>query len=375
MTTSTRIKAILFFACLLVMPGFGRADEMTYDLPKLTFDRTVTSNDGQPIDQAYTCDDLTIRYEVKNTGSSPMENARIEETLPQGVQTAQGENTISLDIGRIPAGETAVETVPIKIEAPMTFDGDAMVRTADLRVRSDPARVEIMRPALSLNLTRQTRDNMTRTETYDISVENTSPYPARDAVIRLNMPDAVEKLTVLAGRYTLNGDRIPIGRIGPGEEKTVTLEFTDTETGPISAEVSADAYCAETVVSRLQTEAPRISALRIQTIDQTDPVPVGDSTTYDISVKNQGSAEDLNIQLTGTIPEEMEFVSGQGRTVVENTGNQVRFGKLDALPPGEMASWQVVTRANEAGRVQFELELISDANPTPVMENEPTTIY
>jgi len=29
MTTSTRIKAILFFACLLVMPGFGRADEMT----------------------------------------------------------------------------------------------------------------------------------------------------------------------------------------------------------------------------------------------------------------------------------------------------------------------------------------------------------
>ncbi|MFP4348512.1 MAG: hypothetical protein ACOC0H_04130, partial [Thermodesulfobacteriota bacterium] len=364
MATSISIRAILVFGCLLLMPGFGHADEMTYDLPKLTFERTLTLKDGQPVQQAYPCDDLTIRYWVKNTGSSAIEDAQIMEELPQGVRTAQGEGSISLEIGRIPAGETAVQTVPVKIEEVTVFENDAMVNTPSLRVRSDPARVEILRPELELNLTRQTQDNMTRTETYEISVENTSSDPAREAVVQLDMPEAASNLTVAGGRYELNDNRIPIGRIGAGQEKTFSIEFTRTDAEPISATVSADAYCADRVVSRLETEAVKIPALRIQTIDKTDPVPVGDSTTYEISVKNQGSAEELNIQLTGTIPEEMEFVSGQGKTDVENTGNQVRFGKLETLPPGEMASWQVVVRANETGRVQFELELTSEANPT-----------
>ncbi len=375
MTIHRLIQMIFLIVCILLIPLYGAADEMEYNLPEMTFQRVITGPDGQPVQQAIRCDELMVRYRVKNTGSTPVQQARIEEELPEGMRTAQGDAAISIDIGRIPAGETVVEMVALSPEREMVFENTAMLDSSELRVRSDTSRVEIVEPQLALNVTSQGQDELSKATEYEIQVENAGSYPVRDAVVRLDLPEAVTDISISDTSLTLEGDRISVGRLAPGEENTFTLSFSRMQPGDVDARIVADAYCAETVARTLDTAIAGLPAIRIQTVDMTDPVPVGENTTYDISVKNQGSAEDLNVTLTGTLPEEMEFVSGQGQTDIQSDGKNLQFGKLDSLGPGEMATWEVVARANQAGNVRFRLELTSDANPTPVIEQEPTTIY
>ena len=51
-----------------------------------------------------------------------------------------------------------------------------------------------------------------------------------------------------------------------------------------------------------------IPALRLEAIDRQDPVQVGGTTTYTITVRNQGSGEAKDIQLSAVLPEELSFI-------------------------------------------------------------------
>ena len=60
---------------------------------------------------------------------------------------------------------------------------------------------------------------------------------------------------------------------------------------------------------------------------------------------------------------------------MQNQGQQLQFGKIDQLAPGDMVSWYIQAKANEAGKANFKVEMTSDASQRPVNEQEPTTLY
>ena len=54
---------------------------------------------------------------------------------------------------------------------------------------------------------------------------------------------------------------------------------------------------------------------------------------------------------------------------------QTKTGKIPTVAPGDILSWKVTAKATSAEKVRFRVELTSEANPRPVMELEPTTLY
>ena len=68
-------------------------------------------------------------------------------------------------------------------------------------------------------------------------------------------------------------------------------------------------------------------------------------------------------------------MSATGDSDVQNQGQNLTFGTIDELAPGDVASWNVTVKATKAAKVQFKLNLESDANPEGVREEEPTTLY
>ena len=124
-----------------------------------------------------------------------------------------------------------------------------------------------------------------------------------------------------------------------------------------------------------ETEFKGIAAILIEVVDQVDPVPVDNTTTYEIYVKNQGSAADSEVQLTASLPDSLEFVEATGDSKVTADGNSLSFGKIPTVAPGDILSWKVTAKATSAEKVRFRVELTSEANPRPVMELEPTTLY
>lgn len=90
----------------------------------------------------------------------------------------------------------------------------------------------------------------------------------------------------------------------------------------------AEAYCADAAQAQVSTLITGIPAVRLELIDLKDPVQVGEETVYEVRVTNQGSAEDLNVNVQGQLPAGLKFIDGHGDTAVQAQGQAIQFGRF-----------------------------------------------
>jgi hypothetical protein len=110
-------------------------------------------------------------------------------------------------------------------------------------------------------------------------------------------------------------------------------------------------------------------------VDLSDPIEVGSEQIYEITVLNQGSADDTGIRLRCFLEESQRFVSGTGSTPVQAEDRTITAEPLAVLAPKATASWRIVVNALAAGDVRFSTELTSDQLQRPVQETEATRQY
>ncbi len=109
-------------------------------------------------------------------------------------------------------------------------------------------------------------------------------------------------------------------------------------------------------------------------VDGQDPVKVGEETYYELKIINEGTADDLKINLAGTLPDSLSFVSADGESEITADGQKLNFGTLDTLSPGESVSWIIKVKGEQAGRGVFKVDLNSK-NRKKLRSSEPTTVF
>ncbi len=110
-------------------------------------------------------------------------------------------------------------------------------------------------------------------------------------------------------------------------------------------------------------------------MDIDDPIEIGASTTYVITVTNQGSAIGTNIVIAATLPAEQALVSSDGPTKAAVAGKSVKFAPLAKLAPKARATYKITVKGTAVGDVRFKVSLTSDQMTTPAEETESTHIY
>jgi uncharacterized repeat protein (TIGR01451 family) len=363
--------------CLTVDFKPALCSQVSVVKPDLQLERQVVGDDGQPRDQFLACEDVFLQYRLTNVGSGRTQETEITEELNDVLQTADGENTIAVTADPLEAGETYEQRIPLRIADQQTgrYEGAATAKTGDLTARSSKSTIQIVQPKLDLTLSGPQREFLDRPLTYHVHVENTGDGPALDTQVAMQIPDDAERLTFSGSNVQREGETFLLGRIDPGESRDFSFTFNMSEPTDLSAQATAQALCAEAAQAQMNTQIAGIPAIRLEVVDLQDPVQVGEETTYEIRVKNQGSAEDVNVQVQGELPPSMQFVDARGDTDVKSQGQRLQFGSIDKLAPGEIVSWYIQAKANEAGKVNFKLELTSDASKGGVSEQEPTTLY
>src|SRR5204863_23711 len=138
--------------------------------------------------------------------------------------------------------------------------------------------------------------------------------------------DAPAQNTVLH-LTTTGGERIGdrnIGTIEAGGARAVAITSgTGRAAGEVTLTAAAEATCARPASDKGTVAIRTIPALLLEAVDNPDPVQVGTSTTYTITVKNQGSGPDANIRLAATLPPEMKFVRGGGASEIRADGQKL----------------------------------------------------
>ncbi len=324
------------------------------------------------------CDTITLEYEVCNPGSGVATNVKIADDLPEGMTIEGGGRRVSLDIGSLAPGECKTITRTASVARTGEYVSLATATAAgNLSADSDATTTLVRQPVLEIVSECTDTQFVGRNITYTWTVTNTGDAACSDTIVSARLPaNSTFVRASGSGRFQGGNGTWNLGSLAPGAERSFNVTVTPAAIGRYTARAQVDCYCAETVAADCTTEVKGISAILLEVVDLVDPVEVGQTTTYEITATNQGSAPGTNIQIECILPPEMEFVSGDGATRGRVSGRTITFAPLPRLDALTKATWRIVVRTTGEGSVRFATKMLSDQlGDNPVSETEATNLY
>lgn len=192
--------------------------------------------------------------------------------------------------------------------------------------------------------------------TYSISVTNAGPSTATNLIVTDTLPaGAVFVQCSASGSYSTNTGAVTfnLGSLPLNGVTNMTLVLSPTITGTISNTVYAAASQLEAnptnnSASLVTAVSGATADLAIGMVDAPDPVQVGNSITYTISVTNLGPATATNVIVTNVLPAGTLFVSASGSY---STNAGVVTFNLGNLGGGAIGTASLVVQSTAAGTI------------------------
>lgn len=367
-----------------VVGSTDRQDEMTW-CANLTFTTDVCAKTRVVVPrltltkelppEVLLCDTIPMRMVITNTGTGRASNIVVTDPLPAGLSTPDGKTTLTYNVGDLAAGQSREMVATLKANRTGSYTNVAKATEEGGLAAEASARVVVSKPNLVVTKRGPDVRYIGRSAQFDIAVTNDGDGPARDVVLVDEIPAGLEFTSADGGGQFANG-RVTwqMGTLAAGASRTVRLVVNPRRAGSFTNSATVTAYCTEASATA-PLEVRGIPAILLEVVDISDPIEVGADETYEISVVNQGSAEDTNIRITCTLPEQMEYVSSSGPTYARVSGKTVTFDPLPNLPPRMKATFKVVARGLKEGDIRFKAVMQSDQTTTIVEETESTHIY
>jgi uncharacterized repeat protein (TIGR01451 family) len=337
--------------------------------PKLQLKKTAPA-------EACLFDQFPVKFVVTNTGTGSTRNVKIEDTIPEGLKTADGRSKLVFDAGTLATGQSRKFSATLKASKTGKYVSRAVATSASgLKAESETTTI-VSQAVLTIRITGPEERYAGRPVEYEITVNNKGDAPAKNLVVEDQLPlgtrfaSASDLGKVVAGKV-----RWDLGTLMPDSSRKVSMTVIPNRPGTtLTNTVKATATCAEGVRASVKTTVAGIPAVLLEVIDVDDPVELGGQMTYVITTTNQGSLASTNIKIVCTLEENQQYVSSRGPTEGTIKGNTLTFETLRELAPKAKATWRVVIKAIKAGDVRFKVTMNTDQLSRPVEETEATQV-
>ena len=320
---------------------------------------------------------VPFKITLTNSGTGTARNVKLVDSLPDHVTTEDGQDSFDVAVGDIAAGETKLVELRLKLQKVGAYRSTA-IATADDGLRAEASAVVAgHQPVLELTKSGPKQQYVGVPFVYDITVTNTGDADATNVQLTDLLPGALIAQGATEGGVILDTSRVQwtIRKLSQGETRTMQLTVKANDPGTASNSVTATADGVTPVTVSAQTNLQGVPAIAMEVVDEIDPVIVGNTASYTISITNQGSAPATNVKIASLLESPMELVSAKGATNSHLDGGTLTFDPLASLAPKAKALYTVVVKAKEAGDVRFKTTLTSDQLKRPVEELEATTFY
>jgi len=338
--------------------------------PALSLSKTATA-------RSLKCDEIVLRYTVKNTGTGSADGVSISDTLADGLAMSNGSRNVSIPVGSLASGESKTFEVKAIASSTGTFESAASASADNgLEASSDETSTAVVAPELAISSDCSETQFLGRNMTFGFSIENTGDGEAASTTASASIPAGSTLVRSSAGGR-VQGDQVvwDFGSLSAGADRDFSITVKASDAGSYTSTAVANANCADSVSDSCTSGVKGIPAVLLEVVDITDPVEVGGQTTYVITVTNQGSAEDTNVRIVATLPAEEAYIGSTGTTAGTIAGQKITFSPVGTLEVGGQASWRITVRADGSGDVRFRLEMTSDNLTSPVIETEATNLY
>lgn len=324
------------------------------------------------------CNPIQIKYTVCNNGSGVATNVVINETLPDGITTAEGAREVRFTLPRLAAGECADFTVNARADATGTYSVDGAAQAdGNLSASAGAQQTVVRQPVLEINVECPGRILAGRgvpEVPITITVSNTGDAASPNTVVEAPVPTGAIFGRASDGGTSAGGTiRWNLGTLAAGATRSVSFVVQPDARGDVNASARVVGDCANAATDNCAVEVLGVPAVLLEVIDLDDPILVGENVTYQIVVTNQGSAPDRNISIVCNLEAAAEFVTASGQ--YEVNGQTVTFAPVGVLNTKERVVFELTVKAVAAGDIRFGVTMNTEELERPVQETESTNFY
>ena len=282
----------------------------------------------------------------------------------------QGDASVTL----VPAGsEMGTNRVDVEIIRPANFYGPG---SRELVVARGQTAKQWAAPAIALTKTGPAQANLGAEVAYTLEVENPGSVAASGVVVHESIPMGLRYLRSNP-EAIVDGNLLTweLGDLGPAESRAIDVVFEASEVGTITnyAEVTAagDLHAED----RVETQVTA-AEITLELAASATTAAVGESVTFDITVKNTGSGPATNVVIHDAFDEGFQF-EGRSEKSVELSLGTLGPGEQRTVPltlrgtlPGELCNRATATAegglmANDEACVAFLQPSVSIAKAGP----------
>ena len=377
-------------------------------------DLSVTKGDSP--DPVVVNEPLIYTITVSNSGPDSATNVVLTDMLPPGLvlgtQTqagfppncslSPGGDSISCSFVRIVSGSSSTVQIAGRPSAPGTITNTASVTATDstdpdMSNNSATQSTTVSQPSPTADLSITKTDSpdpayVNRPLNYTITVTNNGLSTATNVVVTDTLPSNVTVGTQTERGYpndcvlspTGNSLTCAYGPLANGQSIVIPITVTPTAAGTITntaavtaSEVDPDTANNTAVQDTAVNPTPVAADLSVTMTDSPDPVSVGQSFTYTITVRNNGPDAATDVRLIDVLSATLRVIRAQTSQGTFSMVDQALDFRLGILAPGAEATIAIEVSARVAGTIAnnaFVNSTVSDPNSANNSASTTTTV-
>lgn len=325
-------------------------------------------------DEACPGDPVQYVITVGNKGSCAAEDVVVTDNVPDGLEHSSCLRTLTFKLGSLQPCETKKVNVCFTAVKRGKVCNTAVVTACNADTTSCQWCTNICKECIELTKVGPKEQQIGKNADYQITVVNTGDKPLTEVVVTDVAPSSTS--IVAANGATINGNQAvwKLKELKPGEKVSFTLTLTTCVPGCFTNRVSVTNCQGCNQCAEFTTRWKGRPALNVCITDSDDPICVGDTTSYTITVINQGSESDSNVAVTVRFPKEIVPVAAVGDTAGTVSGQVVTFAPYNNFSPRQTLRFRVDARGKESGDARIVAEVSSDSIKTPIVQQESTIV-
>jgi uncharacterized repeat protein (TIGR01451 family) len=357
-----------FENCVSVMADPMACSKVVIGKATLTIDKSGPA-------QALLGTDVTYSVVVKNTGSAVAKNVVVTDTVPAGLKHTSGQSTLTFNVGDLAPG--ASKTVPVTLNAGErgNFCNKASAVAANAAAVTDDACTVVQKNLLKIQKTTTDKERIIgQTATYTIAVMNQGDTKQTGVVVTDTAAPGTTIVEAVGGTVAGSVATWNVGDIDAGATKTLTVKIMTRQAGNFCNTATVTSREGQRDSSQACTEWIGVSGVLLEVVDDPDPIPVGDKTTYTIRVTNQGSTRAIaDCRIKAVFPAEIDPLSATGGATI--SGKTVTCPTVASIAPKASVTYTISAKGVAAGDARIRVEMTTSTRPVPITEDESTTVY
>ena len=316
---------------------------------------------------------------LSNPGTGAAKNVVLTENVPPQLQHEANDSILTYNVGDLQPDETRTIKLNMVAIRPGKF-ANTLSATADPSLKAESRfEMEVVAPALQMNVAGPTRRFLEREGTHRITISNPGTAPAKNVSLKVQLPTGLQFVSANnAGSYDKQTRTVRwlLEELPAADTGEVELTTIPTQIGQQLIRYQANADKGVQTMGQKECLVEGMAALLTQLSDTSDPVLVGEKSSYLISVINQGSKASGNVRVTAQIPAGMEFLAAEGPTNYRvDPSGLVVFDPIPQLAPKADLNFKVLVRGVKPGDQRLKLSVVSDELTAPVTKEESTQVY